>query len=380
MTDPMPDRVSASAIPARAVDASIFVGTILGIVVLIALVLSFDLFLARIDRRESDAHAADEYRTGVRLLQLGRASEAVERFGAAAAIDRGNVNYALALGDAMMRAGRVADADATLRALLDRAENDGAVNLTMAHVMIREARDEEAKAYFHRAIFGRWGADSLERRTQVRFELIDLLARRGDRRELLAELLPFEEVSPDSVALRRRLGTLFLAAGSPARAANMFREVLRRDPADADSYAGMGEAALALGSFRTARADFLEALRLRPDDRRLAARLALSDTVLALDPTARGVDLAARSARSQALLARTLVAVGACSTRPPALADSARSVLAARTNHTAARKPDEAASAAMIGLAVDLWASRPPSCDRATSDEALRLLQLRLVQ
>ena len=376
----MADPTSPPAIPARAVDASIFIATILGIVALIAVMLSFDVFLARIDRSESDGHAADEYREGIHLLQLGRASDALERFASATAIDRENVTYALALGDAMLRAGRISEADATLRALLDRAENDGAVNLTMAHVMIREGKDHDAKAYFHRAIFGQWGADSLERRTQVRFELIDLLARRGDTRELLAELLPFEEVSPDSVALRRRLGALFLRAGSPARAANMFRQVVRRDPSDADSYAGLGEAALALGNFHAARTDFLEAERLRPDDARLNARRALTDTVMALDPTARGIGAAARSARSQTLLARTLFAVNACAAPPPALADSARSLLAAPARRSAANTPDEAAGEAMLGVAVDLWSSRPPSCDRTNPDEALRLVQLRLTQ
>ncbi|HEX4681183.1 MAG TPA: tetratricopeptide repeat protein [Gemmatimonadaceae bacterium] len=376
----MADPTSAPAIPARAANASLFIATIFGIVALVGLMLSFDLFLARIDRRESDAHAADEYGAGVRLLQAGRPSDAVERFASAAAIERQNVNYALALADALLRAGRTTEADTTLRELLDRAENDGAVNLTMAHVMIREGRDQDAKAYFHRAIFGRWGADSLERRTQARFELIDLLSRRGDARELLAELLPLEEVSPDSVALRRRLGTLFLRAESPSRAANMFREALRHDPADADSYAGMGEAALALGNFRTARTDFLEAEQLRPDDQRLAVRLALTDTVVALDPTARGIGAALRAARSQTLLARTLLVVNACSIVPPALADSARGLLAAAANRNAARGPNEMAGEAMIGVAVDLWASRPPSCDRTNPDEALRLVQRRLAQ
>ena len=192
----------------RVANASIFMGTIAGIVVLIGLLLSFDLFLAHLDQRESATRAASEYQSGVSALRAGRPSDAADHFGAAVGIERSNVNYALALGEAMLQEGRTADAEATLRTLLERAENDGAVNLTMAHVMVREARTEDAKAYLHRAIFGRWGADSIERRNQARFELIDLLAKRGTPRELLAELLPLEEVSPDSVALRLRLGKL----------------------------------------------------------------------------------------------------------------------------------------------------------------------------
>ncbi|HWH51412.1 MAG TPA: tetratricopeptide repeat protein [Gemmatimonadaceae bacterium] len=363
-------------IPARAADVSIFVATILGVVVLIGALLSFDLFLARIDRRESDAHAADEYNEGARLLQQGRPSDAVERFGTAASIDRANVSYALGLAEAMLAAGRTTDAEATLRALLDRAENDGAVNLVMAHVMIREGKEQEAKAYFHRAIFGRWGADSLQQRRQARFELIDLLARRNDARELLAELLPFEEVSPDSLALRRRLGALFLRASSPARAADMFRDVLRRDPNDADAYAGMGEAALGLGNFRTAKADFAAAESLRPTDTEIARRAALSDTLVAIDPTARGLNAHERWARSMALVSRTLGALAACSAPPSAGADSARALLA-QSSPTPARAWS---SEKVVGLAVDLWSGRPPACDAMKPDDVLRLLQLRVAQ
>jgi len=375
----MADPIGSLPAPVRATHASIFVATIVGIVVLIGALLSFDLFLARIDRRESDAHAADEYDEGVRLLQQGRASAAVERFGTAASIDRANLNYALALGEAMLRAGRAADADTTLRALLDRAENDGAINLAMAHVMIDEGKAQDAKAYLHRAIYGRWGADSVEKRRQARFELIDLLARRGQARELLAELLPFEEVPADSVDLRRRLGKLFLLADSPARAANMFREVLHRDPSDAAAYAGMGEAALALGNFRTARADFLAAERLRPNAADLAERRALADTVLALDPTARGIGGRARYARSQTLLKRTLALWDACSAAAPARADAARQLLARNTTVPRGDALD-AASEAMIAAAVDLWAARPAACEATHPDEALRLVQLRLAQ
>src|ERR1041385_7171871 len=92
----------------------------------------------------------------------------------------------------------------SLRDLLTRAESDGAVNDALARVLEREGRDEDAKAYFHRAIYGRWSTDTVANRQRVRFELIELLARRHDDRELVAELLPFQDAPADSVALRRR--------------------------------------------------------------------------------------------------------------------------------------------------------------------------------
>jgi tetratricopeptide (TPR) repeat protein len=366
----------------RVANASIFVGTIVGIVMLIGLLLSFDLFLAHAEQRESAARADAEYQNGVSALRAGRPSDAADHFGAAVSIDRSNVNYSLALGEAMLQEGRTADAEATLRTLLERAENEGAVNLTMAHAMVREGRTTDAQAYFHRAIFGRWGADSVERRQQARFELIDLLAKRGAPSELLAELLPLEDVSPDSVALRKRLGSLFLLAGSPARAANMFREALRRDSADAEAYAGLGEAAFAVGNLRTARADFAEAVRLRSDDAKSVARLALVDTVLALDPTARGLGADERLVRSRGLLTRAVSVVSMCRDAPTVALDSARALLIPPATRRAPHRDvdSDAEADRSLQAVADVWASRPASCSAASQDEVLRLLIARITQ
>ena len=378
----MTDTGLGGPVPFRVANASIFVGTIAGIVVLIALLLTFDLFLAHIDQQESAAHAENEYQNGLAALRAGRPSDAADHFGAAVGIERSNVNYSLALGDAMLQEGRIADAEATLRTLLERAENDGAVNLTMAHVMIRERRSQDAKAYLHRAIFGRWGADSVERRNQARFELIDLLAANGPPRELLAELLPFEDVSPDSVALRRRLGKLFLLAGSPVRAATMFRAVLRHDSTDADAYAGLGEAAIAAGNLRTARADLDEAARLRPDNAEIRSRLRLVDTVLALDPMARAIDANERLSRSRALLGRAVSVVSSCPGSPSAQLDAARALLSARPTKRARERvaDSEAEADRLMQAVVDVWGTRTPACDAATHDDVLRLVITRITQ
>jgi len=382
----VPDATAAtpmtSSASLRAVNASIFLATIGAIVGLIAVFLSLDLFLARLDRRESASHAAAAYAEGLALLREGRASDAADRFETAVSIERSNVVYSLGLAEALLEERRVADADSTLRTLLLRAENDGAVNLTMARTMVREGRSEEAKAYFHRAIFGKWGADSVERRYQARFELIDFLAGSDATRELLAELLPLENVPPDSVALRRKLGGLFILAGSPARAAKLFRGVLKRDPSDGEAYAGIGDAELALGNFRAARADLAEAARRRPDDLRAATRLALVDTLLRMDPTARGIGPIERLARSRALLFRGMSAVESCGVPRLAAVDSATALLAAQAVHARSRRPvdSETEAEALMAAAADVWASRPMTCASAARDAVLPLLMPRIAQ
>lgn len=359
-------------------DLASFIGTLGGIVLLVGAFLVFDVFLARIDLRESERQGASEYRRGTELLAAHDPRAAADHFSAALVVDRNNVNYALALGEAQRQSGKSADAEETLRTLLERAENDGAVNLELARVLAEGGRVPEAKAYFHRALYGRWGADSLARRAEARFALIGVLAAHGGGRDLLAELLPLEDVSPDSIALRKRLGHWFLLAGSPVRAANMFREVLRRAPDDRDGYTGMGEAALAQGNFRTARADFSQAMSLAADDTLIAARLALVDTLLEADPLARGIGTASRVDRSRRLIARMLVALRPCIVvTPRAIADSAQAAVADTVGTGAS---DEIAVDALTTIASDLWTAYAGTCAAGGSDPVIPPIVARLAQ
>jgi Tfp pilus assembly protein PilF len=355
-----------------------FVGTLVGVIVLIGALLAFDVFLSRVDERESSHHAVAEYQRGVALLDANDPRRAVEHFEAALAIERENVNFALALGEAQRRAGDASKAEATLEDLLKRAENDGAVNLAMARVLAGEGRFAESKSYFHRAIYGRWGADSLARRAEARFSLIELLAAHGGGRDLLAELLPLEDVPADSAALRMRLGQWFLLAGSPARAANQFREVLRRNPEEGDAFVGMGDAALAQGNFRTARADFERGMSLLPSDTTLAPRLAFVDTLLASDPTARGLDVLDRATRSRALVDRMLIDLKSCVDRYPGAIATAATAAVADTVHRGTTP--EAMADSLISLAGELWLAYAPRCPVNGGDRVVAQLGPRLSQ
>jgi Tfp pilus assembly protein PilF len=360
--------------PMPTASAGAFVGTFAMMVAAIAALLVFDLFVAGVDRRESRAHAANLYAEGLSLLAEHRPSDAEDRFTSAVAIDRASTRYVLALAEAKLDQGETSEAETTLRGLLERAENDGAVNLVMARTLLRSGHVAEATAYYHRAIFGRWGADSLLQRRNARFELIDRLAQRASQPELLAELLPLEDTSPDSVALRERLARLFVVAGSPARAITAFRDVLRRDPKNADAYAGMGDAEVDLGNFRAARADFAEALRLRPADTLFTERLAVIDSVFALDPSARGVGSAERLSRSRTLLERTLTTVIQCGDSAAPLIGVARGLLGQAVPN--ARR--DVAVDSMVEIAGSLWNRRPPAC--GGTETALRLLHTRLAR
>ena len=372
MADPTP----SSASPLPTASAGEFLATFAIVLATIVGLLFVDEWLARVDRAESRAHAANLYAEGRELLLQHQPHEASARFAAALATDRDTPAYQLGLAEALLDDERPLEAERALAAL-EHAQTDGAANLIMARVLVAQGRLADAKSYYHRAIYGVWGSDSSSQRLATRLELIRLLVRQHAERELLAELLPIQEAGRDSVGLQRLLGHLFIQAGSPERGVEIFRKVLQRLPDDGDAYAGMGEAALALGNYRTARADFAAAARLLPDDTSITSNLRLADTVVALDPLLRGIGHRARITRSRQLLALALERSLRCSAASGApVADSARHLLAIADSVPA----EDAEGEPLIGTATELASSWGPDCPPAASvtDRALRLVLRKL--
>ena len=315
-----------------------------------------DTFLAGVQQRAGRAEAAARYREGEAYLAKGEARQAIDRFKSAAAIERNNDRYALALGDALLRAGKAAEAAVVLTPVLDREPDNGAASLTMARVLRSTGRPGDAMSFYHRAIYGHWAAGEAAERTRVRLELVDFLAARGARQELLAELLPLESESPADSALQRRRAHLFVSAGSPARAAALFRAMLRRDGADADALSGLGDAEAALGNYRSAEANLAAAARLRPGNAALQAALTQVSRIRALDPTQRGIADAERKRRSATLLGHALVAADRC---PDVQSDSSSRLALDSARTELARSPSGTAPAAaaerLMDRAEQIW-------------------------
>ena len=227
------ERVMATPSPARS-----FLGTMSLVFLAIAAIFAADMFLAKMERAESHVEAARLFdRGGIRCC-AERTRKPIERIKDAISIERGNRDYLRTLAQAQLAAGKTADAESTLTELLQSDSTDGLASLIMGRVLVKEGRFAEAISYFHRAIYGRWNEDAAANQLRARFELIDLLAQRNSKEELLAELLPIQDQAPRDLKTRTRLGRLFLLAGSPTRAAVVFRGILRDFAANADAYAG----------------------------------------------------------------------------------------------------------------------------------------------
>jgi tetratricopeptide (TPR) repeat protein len=366
------------AAPTPTATVSEFIATLAIVLASIVGLFLFDTALARVDVTGRKAYAAREFAAGQQLVAQGNIRQGLEHIRTATLLDGDNSAYGIALAQTTLADGRPAEAEQMLTPLLERADTDGATNLAMARVLANDEKITEAKSYYHRAIYGWWPRGAEKNRIIARFELIDLLARENATQELLAELLPIQDDSTNGVAQRKRIAHFFVVAGSPARAVTIFRELLRRDPRDAESYVGLAEAALSIGDFGTARTDLLAAQKLMPDDSSsLKPRLALTDSVISMDPTQSGLTLPEQVRRARNLLQITLTSVRKClGVQAPQVAvalDSATLLLVSGRAAEGAQSVEQ-----NLSLAEQLWGLQRSRCAREGSDGALALIHNRV--
>jgi len=328
-----------------------------------------DTFLARMEHNENRAKADRLTAAGLDLMRQGKPVEAVEQFKAAIGVDRENTAVWLDLGQAQLAAGALAEAETTLGELLRRDSTSGEANLTLARVLAKEGRVPEAISTYHRSIYGRWSGNAEARRVAVRLELVEILAQHGSKEELLAELLPLLDVAPDDREERRHLAILFLKAGSGQRAGELFRDILKHHPQDADAYDGLGQAEFLRGNYQTALIDFEDASNVRPLDKEISAHLRLCSEVLALDPMRRGIGPEEQVRRSSKMLEMASAAAARCGVAVP------------ETKPKRGARPSEAMDE-NLRLAEELWKAREQQCGQPPSaeEEPLRLVLARIAQ
>ncbi|HJP86566.1 MAG TPA: tetratricopeptide repeat protein [Gemmatimonadaceae bacterium] len=378
MSDPSQQPVN----PLPAASTSEFLLTFAIILLAIVLLFGFDTALVRIDRAATSATALQEYKRGQSFFAAGKLDEAIDHFRSAATLDRDHSVYTVSLAQAMLAQGRPAVAEQLLRPVLERDANDPQANFELARVLVAEGRPDEAKSYYRVAIVGKWqGPDAERNRTAARYELINLLAQSGDKEDLLSQLLPLQDEAQSDSA-RRRIAHLFITAGAPGRASEMYRAILRQNPRDAEAYVGLADATLATGNFNAARDQLDAALKVAPDDSVIKARIALTDSVIAMDPGQRGLAIDEQLRRSKALVQRTIAAARKCldveSSEVSEALDSVTRGLVA----SAASVPRPQAIEENLSIAGTIWRMRGTRCasQNQPGEEALRLIQEKIAQ
>lgn len=347
--------------------------TMVFVAIAATLLVLIDGVLAKTERLETAIQAARFYREGQSLMLQGKDAEAADLFKSAIADVRDNAGYRLALGQALAGAGRLDEAEATLTELLKEDSMAGTSNLAMARLCAKQGRVPEAISYYHRAIYGQWKADERSNQVSTRFELADFLAARDSKAELLAELLPLGDMASAGAATQQRLARLYMTSGSPARAAPLFRDLVRRHPQDPQAHEELGEAEFARGNYSAAESSFLATLRLRPDDQNARRRVELCGQVLDLDPMRRGLNGRERYQRSIQVLKQVTDDAAQCPANSES--DLAAAARAALKRHTDTAGQSDALESNM-DLANRLWQAVRAKCTAANSpaDEPLNLV------
>ncbi len=368
-------------------------GTTIAVLVIVVICLAaMDQFLARIESSEMRKTAQQSYAAGVRLMQTGKVAEAVDSLRNAHTLERENTAYELELIAALTAAGKADDAEPLLTEVLQREPNDGRANLIAARLMVRRGNITEAESYYHRAIYGTWPGDSAESRESVRMELVNLLAEKNQKQELLAELISLDAQSPPP-EIRKRLAELYLVAGSPGRAVNIYQSFVAQNPNDIAAYEGLGDAEIEQGQYGAAHDAFRRAALRDPENASVRARLAMLNIVTGLDPTRRQLTSAEKYRRSLRILKMARDEAGRCAATSP----SASAVLTSGANRgfaaagdaiIASRAPAHAtneAAEAVLSLAEKLWQASTAACGngnlpegRSPDRDALVLLMKKL--
>ena len=294
----------------------------------VLLVIGFLNYYYRSARSE---HAAELYKTGTALMQQDRAEEAVQQFREALSGSPGNLQYRLALGLALAKADHPAEASVYLNALLKRDPENSLANLGEARIVAAQGKSADAAKFYHRALDGSWPSGDARDRRMAAMELAAMLEKSGQYRD----------------------------------AADLYRGLIKADDHDADAYARLGTDELVLDNYQSAADAFQKAVERNPSDGASQKGLDLSRRVLALDPDARGLRVAARYDRSKELLQAEITRFERC--QPGNTATGAgKEALEDRP-----RRGDlEDAADRNLTLARDLWKQDQKLCNTApTPDE-----------
>ena len=332
-------------------------------------------FLNYYYRSAHSRQAEQEYKMGTQLLAQERYDEAIQQFRTALSGEPGNTEYRLALGLALARQNHFAEASVYLNALLKRNPENTLANLSEARILAEQGQTTEAIKLYHRAIDGSWRAGEEQTRLQARFELVALLAKSGQRTQAISELLAALGSAGHDNALKVKIAEQLLGYGAYREAADIFHNVVQTDAKNADAYAGLGQAELAMDNYQDARAAFARAIELKPDEES-RRQLELTQQVLDLDPNARGLRAAGRYERSVELLQTEIMRLSQCQPANPALAEANKAL----ASHPRRMDLEDAADRDLM-LAEGLWKEEKTVCGgRAATaeDEAIDRVLTRL--
>ena len=311
-------------------------------------------FAVKMHNAKWQAISAQWSTKGNKDLQAGRPQLAVDDFRTALLYSEENSLLQLQLARALIAANRSGQARDYLLKLWEDNPADGAVNLELGRIALRDGSMAQALRYYHSAIDGVWldGADA--HRRPIRKELCEALLDRGYRTEALAELVALSSETPDNANLRAEVGSLFMRAQDDDVALKQFQQALRLDPRLKAAWQGAGEAAFQLGDYRTARRYLVHALYQDSQNHQIAQMLNVANFVLEVDPFYPRLSLAQRRRRVIRVYQQALGRLKACASSQDESLDVSKAVTPLQTTHAQALKLNTEATESSLRRNPDL--------------------------
>ena len=240
------------------------------------------------------------YQDGLAEQRAGRPDRAIEDFRAALTYDHDQYPYQLSLARALRDTGHTAESETYLLNLWEQSPQDAAVNLALGRLAAREGQLDKTLQYYHNAVYGVWASDPDASRLNAWFELIEVLLRQNARPQAQAELIALSAELPQRSDLQLRVANLFAQAQDYEHALHSYQRVLQLDRGNMAALTGTGEAAFALGRYRTAERYLQSAAKANPQDEHAAELLKTSNLVLEADPLGPRIYGAERTRRLRA--------------------------------------------------------------------------------
>ena len=332
-------------------------------------------FVTKKYRQEKRLLGLTHYERGLELQRSSDVGESIEEFRKALIFIPNSAEYRLSFASALIEAGRLDEAESHIEQLLQEDPTNGELNLMLGHIAQKRGQATKAIEYYQRAVYEYWPPRRIEERRQARLGLIDLLAKAGRREELIGELMTLYVNFPDDQGLKARVGLDLLDHGATSEAAQVFRELARSSPKNAEAHRGLAQALFASGDYSSARHEFERALRLNGKDSVSANELKLTNSIIDLDPNMIGLRDSQRFRRAQNLLRRVTSDLEHCGNADPTggLIAKAKDLLAI----SPAKREDLALE--LQQAAIELWRGRPRFCaGKPTADAVLATVLARI--
>lgn len=267
--------------------------------------------VARANQRAGLREAAEWYERGQQRLAAGEVGDAIGAFRRAAARNRADRRYGLALARALATSGQEPSAQRVLLSLREAAPDDPEISVELARLAAGLQDVPGALRYYHAAVYSPW--IGWPDRRELRLELIRLLLAQKQAGRALPELLAVSMDLPDQAGPHVEVGELFSAAGDVRQALAQFQRALQLAPRDGQALVGAGLAAFELGEYARAR-KYLDSAPASVDAVRSTRELV--ELVLTRDPLASRIRSAERQRRLRANMSYAQERLAACSPPP----------------------------------------------------------------